>query len=130
MPNWIINRICAKGETAQLKKFFKAIEGKNRPVDFDRIWYCENHGEIEDDWGTGAESEIVVDRTTMVFGFVVIQFETPWSPPGPSLLLRLKRQFPDITFMFHAYDFDAHAEEIMYDGRDVDELEMSLFRTI
>lgn len=128
MPNWIINRICAKGETADLKKLINAIHGENEQVDFDRIYSWRSpisDEQLADEWGTGPASDIKLDPTTVVFGFVVIEFETPWSPPASGLLRRLKERFPDIMFVLHAYDFDYHAEAIIYGGRDVDELERS-----
>jgi hypothetical protein len=133
MTNWIVNRICARGETADLKRFVKAIRGKNQPVDFGRIYPAPNRVNHEEgdvccknpEWGTGAPHSIELYASHIVFGFVVIQFETPWLPPGPDLLTRFSDLFPDISFMFHAHDYDAHAEEIIHDGRDIDELERS-----
>src|SRR5215469_11399417 len=101
MANRIINRICVKGEEADLKNFLKAIEGEDEPVDFNRIFSWSppvKPEEMADVWGTGSEYEVQLCSSNLVFGFVVIKFETRWCPPHRNLLMRLKARFPDITF--------------------------------
>jgi Ferredoxin-like domain in Api92-like protein len=51
-----------------------------------------------DNWGTDRNAfEVELDESTVDLGYVVISFETAWSPPA-RVLERLREMFPDIAF--------------------------------
>jgi hypothetical protein len=144
VPNWIINRLTAKGPPARIRNFLQAIKGEQQLLDFERIIPSPElirrarrvfspgapQGEEEyfiDDfnyrpltpeeqrelaalgyrswedwsfanWGTNKVAfEVELDDSTVDLGYVVIRFETAWSPPV-RILERLREMFPDIAF--------------------------------
>jgi len=119
LPNWIINTLSAKGDPTCIREFLEAVKSECHPFDFNRIFPESKEPlghplqvrEWMVDWGTGNPCDIELDLSGAELGCVKIKFETPWSPPGPGLLKRLQRLFPDIGFEFDWYDFDCDAEE-------------------
>jgi hypothetical protein len=143
MPNWITNRLLAKGAPNRIREFLEAIRSDQQVLDFERIkpspelirragrvaspapWSKEQYfideihwrdftpkeeKELEalgyrswrdwcrDNWGTDRNAfEVELHESTVGLGYVVISFETAWSPPV-RILECLREMFPDIAF--------------------------------
>jgi hypothetical protein len=130
LPNWISNRLVAKGEPTAIREFLNAVKSDEQPFDFRRItpmpelirhaarvynptgiieeWYvidnisnCRRFTPEEEkqldalghrcwhdwaiaNWGTKWNAcDVELDESTADLGYVVITFDTAWSPPWP-----------------------------------------------
>jgi hypothetical protein len=144
LPNWITNRLVAKGDPQRIRNFLHLIKSERQPLDFHNIipspeiirharkvfssigprrreqyFFDETHWRDftseeekqlealgyrswEDwsfaNWGTNKIAfEVKLDESTVDLGYVVIDFETAWSPPV-RILERLRDMFPNIAF--------------------------------